>query len=71
VCDMSSCFGDIPTGTKVDSQMREFIEGECDRLGVSKSEFHRRLLEFYRDSRREQTDCPHCEETIVGDLEDY
>ena len=65
---MSSCFGDIPTGTKVDNSMREFIEGETDRLGVSKSEFHRRLLEFYRESRREQLDCPHCDETIAMDL---
>jgi len=65
---MSSCFGDIPIGTKVDRQMREFIEGECDRLGVSKAEFYRRLLETYRESRREQTDCPHCAETIIMDL---
>jgi len=65
---MSSCFGDIPAGTKVDSSMREFIDAEADRLGVSKAEFHRRLLEFYRESRREQMDCPHCDGTIVMDL---
>ena len=67
---MSSCHGDIPTGTKTDSAMREFIEAESDRLGVSKSEFHRRLLEFYRESKREQTDCPHCGETVVIDLQE-
>jgi negative regulator of replication initiation len=65
---MSSCSGEIPTGTKVDAEMREFIDAETDRLGISKSEFHRRLLESYRDSRREQLDCPHCEKTIVMDL---
>jgi hypothetical protein len=52
----------------VDSSMREFIDAEADRLGVSKAEFHRRLLEFYRESRREQMDCPHCDGTIVMDL---
>ena len=65
---MSSCFGDIATGTKVDSSMREFIESEADRLGVSRAEFHRRMLEFYRESRRENTDCPHCGETVVISL---
>ena len=48
--------------------MREFIESEADRLGVSRAEFHRRLLEFYRESRRENADCPHCGETVVISL---
>lgn len=65
---MSSCTGDIPIGTKTDRQMAEFVESEADRLGVTKSEFHRRLLEFYRGSRRENQDCPHCDDTIVVDL---
>jgi len=65
---MSNCFGNIPAGTKVDSSMREFIDAEAERLGVSNSEFMRRLLEFYRESRREQMDCPHCEDTVVMDL---
>ena len=64
---MSTCFGDIPAGTKVDSSMREFIDAESERLGVSNAEFLRRLLEFYRESRREQMDCPHCDGTIVRD----
>jgi len=65
---MSSCHGDIPLGTKTDRAMKEFIDSEADRLGVSKSEFHRRLLELYRESRRENVDCPHCSETVVLDL---
>ena len=48
--------------------MAEFIESEVDRLGVTKSEFHRRLLELYRESRREDVECPHCGETVVMDL---
>jgi len=48
--------------------MKEFIDSEADRLGVSKSEFHRRLLELYRESRREKVECPHCGETVVFDL---
>lgn len=65
---MSSCQGDIPLGTKTDRSMAEFVESECDRLGVSKSEFQRRLLELYRDTRREDAECPHCGETVVMDL---
>lgn len=65
---MSRCIGEIPTGTKVDRPMKEFIEAECERLGVTQSEFHRRLLDVYRESRRENTDCPHCEEVVKMDL---
>ena len=65
---MSSCHGDIPLGTKTDRAMKEFIDSEAERLGVSKSEFHRRLLELYRESRRENVECPHCGETVVFDL---
>lgn len=65
---MSSCHGEISLATKVDRDMAEYAESEAERLGVSKAEFHRRLLEFYRDSRREKTDCPHCSEAVVMDL---
>ena len=65
---MSSCHGEISLATKVDRDMAEYAESEAERLGVSKAEFHRRLLEFYRDSRREKTDCPHCNEAVVMDL---
>lgn len=65
---MSDCIGEIATGTKVDRGMREFIDAESERLGVSNSEFHRRLLDLYRESRRETVDCPHCSDTVVFDL---
>lgn len=65
---MSSCQGDIPISTKVDREMLEFVESECERLGVSRSEFHRRLLELYRESKRENVDCPECNQTVVFDL---
>ena len=65
---MSSCHGEISLATKVDRDMAEYAESEAERLGVSKAEFHRRLLEFYRDSRREKLDCPHCNEAVVMDL---
>lgn len=65
---MSRCVGEIAIGTKVDRPMKEFVESECERLGVSRSEFHRRLLDVYRESRRENVDCPHCDDTIMMDL---
>jgi ribosomal protein L37AE/L43A len=48
--------------------MQEFLDAEADRLGVNRAEFLRRLLDTYRESRREQLDCPHCDETIVLSL---
>ncbi|PHQ46279.1 hypothetical protein DJ68_08210 [Halorubrum sp. C3] len=65
---MSSCQGDIPTTTKIDREMSEFVESEVRRLGVSRAEFFRRLLDLYRESRREQVDCFACGQTVVFDL---
>jgi hypothetical protein len=48
---MSECIGDVTAGTKVDQSMREFINEEAARLGVTNAELHRRLLDFYRESR--------------------
>lgn len=45
--------------------MEAFIEDETERLGVSKAEFHRRLLDFYRESREGESNCPHCESDIT------
>jgi len=61
---MADCHGDLPASTKVDSSMREFLEAEADRLGVTKAEMHRRLLDHYRESRESETPCPHCHEDI-------
>lgn len=60
--------GEIATGTKVDRDMREFVDAESERLGISNAEFHRRLLDLYRESRREAVDCPHCSSTVKFDL---
>jgi negative regulator of replication initiation len=65
---MSKCHGDVSLATKVDRDMSEYVDAQAERLGVSKAEFHRRLLELYQESRREETDCPHCGDTIVLDL---
>lgn len=65
---MNRCQGSIPVGTKVDESMRVFVEKESDRLGVSVSEFLRRLLIVYRESRAENTPCDHCGESVVIEL---
>lgn len=62
---MADCHGTIPCSTKVDSSMREFIEDEAERLGISNAELHRRLLDFYRASRETETPCPHCADDIT------
>ena len=52
----------------MDESMRVFVEKESDRLGVSVSEFLRRLLIVYRESRAENTPCDHCGESVVIEL---
>lgn len=65
---MSRCKGNIPVGTKVDRAMREFVESEADRLGVTISDFLRRLLLRYREIRAENAACDHCGQTVVMEL---
>lgn len=65
---MNRCQGSIPVGTKVDQPMREFVENEADRLGVTPSEFLRRVLLVYRESRAENTPCDHCGQPVVIEL---
>jgi hypothetical protein len=48
--------------------MREFVERESERMGLSVSEFLRRLLLMYRESRHENTACDHCGEPVVMEL---
>jgi hypothetical protein len=65
---MNRCQGSIPVGTKVDQPMREFVENESERLGVTPSEFLRRLLLVYRESRAENMPCDYCGEPAVIEL---
>jgi hypothetical protein len=61
---MDRCQGSIPVATKVDRPMREFIEDEAERLGITTSEFLRRLLVVHRRSRAGEAACEHCGENI-------
>lgn len=65
---MADCHGNITCSTKVDDAMREFIEAEAERLGVPRAELHRRLLDFYKRSREDETPCPHCADDITINL---
>jgi len=65
---MSDCLGELPVSTKVDREMQEFLSDEAERLGITRSELMRRLFSSYRESRRENTSCPHCDGTIKMDL---
>jgi hypothetical protein len=48
--------------------MREFVENESERLGITPSEFLRRVLIIYRESRAENTPCDHCGQPVVIEL---
>jgi len=65
---MARCIGDIPAGTKIDQSMREFLDDEAGRIGVTKAELYRRLFDFYRESRENEPSCPHCGDPITVDL---
>jgi hypothetical protein len=65
VMPSSRCRGDISMTAKVDKPMQEFIDAEAERCGVTRCELMRRVLDDFRDSRREQLDCPDCGQTVV------
>lgn len=61
---MSECRGDLPVTAKVDQSMREFIDAEASRCGVTRAELVRRALDDFRDSRAGQLNCPECGQEI-------
>lgn len=64
---MARCNGEIPTATKVDQSMDEFIDREAERCGVSRAELIRLLFDDVRDSRNGDLRCPQCHGEIVID----
>lgn len=66
---MSRCQGEIPVSTKVDRPTYKFVEDEAARLGVSKTEFVRRLFDCYRMSRNGEMECEHCSGAVAMELE--
>lgn len=67
---LSRCQGQVPVGTHVDQAMSDFVTDEAHRLGVSKAELQRRLLEVYQQSRVGQTACEHCGGPVEIELEE-
>lgn len=65
---MSDCQGNLTVATKVDKEMLEYASAEAEKYGITRAEFVRRVLDLYRDSRREQVDCPHCGSAVVMDV---
>jgi phage terminase large subunit GpA-like protein len=68
VAYMAQCMGELPVTAKVDTDMHQFLEAEARKHAVSRSELMRRILDTYRESRREQVDCPHCGDLVVMDV---
>lgn len=67
---MSDCQGDMAIASKIDRNMMDYVDSEADEYGVTRAEFMRRLLDLYRESRRENEACPHCGELVVFDMEE-
>ena len=66
---MSDCKGNLSVATKVDKNTLDYLASESERLGVTRAEFLRRLLDLYRESQRENVECPEWDDTVVMDLE--
>ena len=66
---MAQCHGELSCGARVDQSMQDFLDEEADRLGVSNAEVLRRILDFYRESRESETNCPDCGTDITIPLE--
>lgn len=64
---MADCNGDLPMTAKVDQSMKEFLDSEADRCGVTRSELIRRVFDDFRDSHRENLNCPSCGQPMVID----
>lgn len=67
---MGSSLGDRALTTKVDEQMVSFVESESDRIGVSRAEFIRRVLEVYRESWSKNLECHNCGSPVMFPVED-
>jgi len=65
---MADCHGQITTSTKVDREMREYLQREADERGVSRSEFIRRIFDAYRAIEGGQAECPDCGSQLVFDI---
>lgn len=64
----SRCIGRETVSTKVDGEMRQWIEERADAAGVAVTEVLRRLLDLYRASESEGFTCPYCDRPLrVGD----
>lgn len=65
---MAECMGAVPLSTKIDREMGDFLDAEAERLGTTKAELLRRLLDFYRESIESETYCPDCDSRITISL---
>lgn len=61
---MAECMGDVPVGTKTDRSMAEFLDRRAERLGVTRAELLRRLLDEYRAAWAGERHCPYCKREL-------
>lgn len=65
---MSECSGELTVASKIDRRMLEYIDSEAEQFGITRAEFLRRVLDLYRESRRESAECPSCGSAVVFDV---
>ena len=60
----SRCIGRETVSTKVDGEMRQWIEKRAESAGVPVTELLRRLLDLYRASESDGFTCPYCDRPL-------
>jgi hypothetical protein len=65
---MAKCDGEIVTTVKTDREMRNYIEHRAEELGVSKTEFVRRIFDTHRAIVEGPTKCPDCGAELEVDM---
>lgn len=65
---MSQCQGNITASTKVDRETLDFLDREAERLGVSRAELFRRLIDQYREASTTGLRCPYCANDLRMEL---
>jgi hypothetical protein len=65
---MSECKGRIAVSTKIDAEMRDFLDDDAERFGVYRAEVAREAFDVYRKLRCAQFGCPHCGQPIQIEL---
>lgn len=62
---MDSHGGPHAVTSKVDEELKKFLDAEAERCGISRSEVIRAIFEDFYSSRQGELECPECGQELV------